>query len=771
MRHDGLDIESVGSARDSPSDEGTPSDECGDSPGKDAEVHALLRRKHVSGKGQRDLGSAPSSAPSSLLKDERGNQETGGKKNRPRSTCDRRCCAFSWCRVGTITTILFLFSACLYFYHDAVLEFLGEKGSRIGQFYPFAAEPSSSTLQTSQEEVINCGLVTCGGIEEQLRSSSTASSSSAAAEEKAADQKAVGTSSTSPILGSGAADSSTGAADPSTGADSSTGAADPPSAVAAGDNRAADHSSGHGTSDHSTTDLHSTEPGADTTSDPRAGKGAGDGSRTSDTASKKQGTEEEKNAEEREEDEEARLSIAAEPEVSPAAPDLTQQEGTLDKDSLVDLDCLTTDNCKAIIRHPADPGLHSSGAEPTDIGIYMCPGRESATQQADRAIGIGSLFAGQKIRPPITCATFTKKFINDAANHLWAGKESSTTSPIFEKLGYDETRNGRQITWAAGVEADDACCRDSELSKDDSDTNWPPVFVGISIWGPPSCIPNPQKTCQWSVRDGEPSLHKFAGNVLCSGPKSGTSYLDNINAVVIETITEKIFPNRLGNVLFPMKEAKADASIRCEVITKGFVDENLLRPALENATPKSKRVRDWFARQSWSEQGVPSWSNSDETNDAVCCVNAEEERLRLRAQKMSAEANALKCEPIANRCMVECEARPEFTQTDALAEGAVYKEAGAFFCSRSSPVMQRQPDGIQNCASITRMLIDRVSKQNPPADSAWAEAFEQAAEHRDNVWKLRYEPGQGVTWERQGQNEDEPCCKESPSIGPHDFFK
>ncbi|CAD7941964.1 unnamed protein product [Amoebophrya sp. A25] len=824
MRHGGLDIESVGSARDTPSDERTPSDECGDSPGKDAEADTLLRRKRVSGKEQRDLGSVPSAPPPSL-KDQRG-KETGGKKDRPRFTCDKRCCAFSWCRVGTITTILFLFSACLYFfYHDAVLEFLGEKGSLIGQFYPFAAEPSSSTLQTSKEEVANnCGSVTCGK-QETGGSSSTASSSSAAAEEKAADQKAVGTSSTSTI-GNGAADpsaggdSSTGAADPpsagpadpSTVADSSTGAADPSSAGAA------DHSSDHvGTSDHSTTDLHSTEPGADK-NDPRAGEndpdenavgtstsststigngaadsstgaadsstgaadsstgaadsgaadhrhrsdhgtsdhsttdlhssehgadisdpgagdkgaGAGDGSRTCDTTSKKRGEKKTKENIAEGKEEPPRTIAAEQPEVSPPE-DLTPQEGTLDEDSLVDLDCLTTDNCKAIIRHPENlEDLNASGGARLTgkIGIYMCPG--PAQESADRAIG--RLFAGQKIRPPITCATFTKKFINDAANHHWNGKESSTTSPMFGSLDYDETLNGRQINWVAGVTDDDVCCRDRELYMDDSATNWPPIFNPTLWYISPGCIPNPRRTCQWILQDGSPP--SSAGDMLC-----GRSHLVK-------------FWNRLGNILFPAEPPEETST--CDMITKGFVDNNLL--GVPKDTPKSKKVHDWFAKQPVPPSNkVPVWSpNPAEDDHTVCCVNAAEEEERKEVARKKVLADALQCVPIKGACMVKTR-----TSFDSYGES---KEVGEFVCRKSLAAMQNQvAAGIRDCASITRKLIDKKSEEDAEDASSnivWRTVFGSRLPGSDDMLLARRADRRGLEWSNESpEGPHEKCCE------------
>ncbi|CAD7932532.1 unnamed protein product, partial [Amoebophrya sp. A25] len=138
----GLDIENAGSARDTPSDQDSPVDECGGSPGgKDAEAQALLRRQYASRKEQRD---------------------GAGKKNRLRGICDRPCRVPSRCLVCTVTTIAFLFSVGFYFYlfYDAALAFL-EKTSRLaGQVFLHAQLPSS-TLQTSQAQVADCGSVTC----------------------------------------------------------------------------------------------------------------------------------------------------------------------------------------------------------------------------------------------------------------------------------------------------------------------------------------------------------------------------------------------------------------------------------------------------------------------------------------------------------------------------------------------------------------------------------------------------------------------------------
>ncbi|CAD7941962.1 unnamed protein product [Amoebophrya sp. A25] len=652
MRRDGLDIESVGSARDSPSDEGTPSDECGGlSPGKDAEAHALLRRKHVPGKEQRDLGSVPS-APPPLLKDQRG-KETGGKKNRPRSTCDRRRCAFSWCRVGTFTTIVFLFSACFYFYHDAVLEFLGEKGSLIGQLYPFAAEPSSSTLQTSQEEVVNnCGLVTCGMQDEAGGSSSTASALGAAAEEKAADQKAVGTSSTSTI--------GNGAADPSTSA------------------------------------------GAD------------------------------------------------DAQVPP------QEEATLDEESLDDLECdYSKEKCMHTISYP-DMGFdRAARRENVAIGLYMCPGQELDSSQnqvkIDKRTTLRSLFAGRKSRSPISCSTFTKKFINDAVHHQHgSGQASSIISETFHQLGVDNLVNIGEIAWGPDVNDDDACCFEKKWKylHDDEDTHWPGIFGVLSST---FCTPNPQTTCQWRFPDGHgSSIPRFpgAGDMLCR-QSHGVK-----------------FWNSLGNILFPA-EQREEAST-CEMITRGLVHEKLVGVA--KGTPMSEKVHDWFAKQDSPFNALPVWSDPAEADDTACCVN---EKKRMEDEKQRVEANALQCVPIKGACMVNTRMRSDMhthDKAEGLAFGAgpgalspgIGKAVGEYLCRKSSVVMQNQvAAGISDCASITRKLVSERWGAVPDDQSTWSTAFRTPLGEGALDMRIIEAPETGaIEWSNPDHdNPVEQCCE------------
>ncbi|CAD7941966.1 unnamed protein product [Amoebophrya sp. A25] len=795
LRH-GRDIESAGSARNTPSDDatpsdegtpseqGSPSDECGGSPGKDAEAQALPRRKHVSGKEQRGKGSAcsPGPAPST---DKGGNQ--AGKKNHPRATAeDRRRRACSWCQVfAAVTTVGLLLSVCFYFYYkrDAVafavfdycwscatgatatvldllpatafpgfvLEFLDQsKTSRPGEGCFCDVEPTASSALES-----SC----CGSTNEgpqRPRVSSSASSDlvspiedtppggaqpAAAPSRAAADGGGSGSAPTTSDGGSPQASTEAlGGSTEALGGDSATAAFRDSSTSGPGAASGSKDAAGGG-------DSRAVQPPHDGSIKDVAGGGDSQLPDTPDALKR---------------------ALAADNSGKAVLVSNTKLAGKLRLVSRF-FSCSDRIPRAAPMRvfallwmSPARDLSESDFEEFRHVCCDMNPRSSGAPngrcpKDAYLVNELHPVSADAVLKYPLAQQHGQQEFAEvtfaeSPPLSVLPGQGSADEITVVVKGATKEAAALLRIDEGATLEVKLSDLRlgrappsDSELSKDDSDTNWPPVFVRDSKWLPPNCIPNPQKTCQWSVQDGEPNpLHKFAGNVLCSGPQLG---LSRLMQVVVPTL-EKTFPNRLGNMLFPLEGAKADASIRCEVITKGFVNKNLLGPALD-ATPKSNnKVRDWFASQSWSKQGVPSWSNSDEDDATVCCVNAKAEEERQQLQKKTAEANALQCVPIQDTCKVAIEV------ADNGRPATIQKEVGEFVCRKSSAVMQDreqlQRDGISDCKGITRKLI--TSKNSiKSGQPAWERALE--TELKDNLVLPDI-----LNWIGR-ENPEESCCE------------